>query len=112
MRSTVHAENSITFGPDAAMSIGTAGWHARSSHWSRLGSTVQLDRAPLQVGVQLFGAGEEVGERHRLAAEMEQRGVATAETERDPPAALLLHGRGDGRERLLGGASRDSSPRS
>ena len=30
---------------------------------------------------------------------MEQRGVAAAEPERDPPAALLLHGRGDGRER-------------
>ena len=60
---------------------------------------VQVDRAPLQVGVQLFGTGEEVGQRHRLAAKVEQRGVAAAETERDPPATLLLHGRGNGRER-------------
>ncbi len=37
MRSTVRAANAITFGPEAAMSIGTGGWVARSSHRSRLG---------------------------------------------------------------------------
>ena len=37
IRSTVRAAKAMTFGPDAAMSIGTGGCVARSSQRSRLG---------------------------------------------------------------------------
>ena len=93
MRSTVRAANAMTFGPDAAMSIGTGGFAGVVQPPQSARVAVEIDRAVLQIGVQFLGAREEVGDRHGFAAEVEQRRVAAADPADRATLRHFLHGR-------------------
>ena len=59
------------------------------------GEAVTVDGAAGEVRLHLRGQLDEAVDRHRLAAEVEQRGVAAADAEHEPPTRRLLHRRRD-----------------
>ena len=60
---------------------------------------VAVDRVVGEVGLQVGDRRDEPRDRHRLLAEVEQRGVAATDAEHEAAARRLLHGRRDVGER-------------
>jgi hypothetical protein len=63
------------------------------------GVPVAVDRALAEVGLHVGDQGREPSDRHGLAPQVEQGGVAPADAQHEPPAGGLLHRGGDVGER-------------